>query len=61
MTVLMAFLGGRPAMISAAAGSMALVIVSLVRDYGAQYLMAATILCGLIMLLFGCMQGGQFD
>lgn len=32
LTVLMAFIGGRPAMISAAAGSMALVIVSLVRD-----------------------------
>ena len=35
-----------PAMISAAAGSMALVIVSLVRDYGPEYLMAAAVLCG---------------
>lgn len=59
LTVLMAFLGGRPAMISAAAGSMALVIVSLVRDYGAQYLMAATILCGLIMLLLGLLKVGN--
>ncbi len=59
LTVLMAFLGGRPAMISAAAGSMALVIVSLVRDYGAQYLMAATILCGLIMLLLGVCKVGN--
>ena len=59
LTVLLAFLGGRPAMISAAAGSMALVIVSLVRDYGAQYLMAATILCGLIMLLLGVCRVGN--
>ena len=53
LTVLLAFLGGRPAMISAAAGSMALVIVSLVRDHGPEYLMLATILCGIIMLIFG--------
>ena len=50
LTVLMAFLGGRPGMISAAAGSMAMVIVGLVRDYGPEYLMVATILCGVIML-----------
>lgn len=59
LTVLLAFLGGRPAMISAAAGSMALVIVSLVRDYGPEYLMAATILCGLIMLLLGALKVGN--
>lgn len=59
LTVLMAFLGGRPAMISAAAGSMALVIVSLVRDYGPEYLMAATILCGIIMLLLGVLRIGN--
>lgn len=59
LTVLMAFLGGRPAMISAAAGSMALVIVSLVRDYGPEYLMAATILCGVIMFVLGVMGIGN--
>lgn len=59
LTVLLAFLGGRPAMISAAAGSMALVIVSLVRDYGPEYLMLATILCGLIMLIFGILGIGN--
>lgn len=59
LTVLLAFLGGRPAMISAAAGSMALVIVSLVRDYGPEYLMLATILCGIIMLIFGILGIGN--
>ena len=59
LTVLMAFLGGRSAMISAAAGSMALVIVSLVRDYGPEYLMAATILCGVIMFVLGVLGIGN--
>ena len=59
LTVLLAFLGGRPAMISAAAGSMALVIVSLVRDHGPEYLMLATILCGIIMLIFGILSIGN--
>lgn len=59
LTVLLAFLGGRPAMISAAAGSMALVIVSLVRDYGPEYLMAATILCGVIMFVLGVLGIGN--
>ena len=59
LTVLLAFLGGRPAMISAAAGSMALVIVSLVRDYGPEYLMAATILCGVIMFVLGALGIGN--
>lgn len=59
LTVVLAFLGGRPAMISAAAGSMALVIVSLVRDHGADYLIAATILTGIFMILAGLMRVGS--
>ena len=59
LTVLMAFMGGRPAMISAAAGSMALVIVSLVRDYGPEYLMAATILTGIFMFILGLLKVGN--
>lgn len=59
LTVLLAFLGGRPAMISAAAGSMALVIVSLVRDHGPEYLMLATILCGIIMFILGVLGIGN--
>src|ERR1700722_14769938 len=44
MAVVIAFMGGRPAMISAATGAMALVMVTLVKDHGLQYLFAATIL-----------------
>ena len=53
MAVVIAFAGGRPAMISAATGAMALVIVTLVRDHGLQYLLAATLLCGVLQLLVG--------
>lgn len=53
MAVVISFTGGRPAMISAATGAMALLMVTLVKDYGLQYLLAATILCGLLQVLFG--------
>lgn len=53
IAVVISFIGGRPAMISAATGAMAIVIVSLVRDYGLQYLLAATILTGIIQIIFG--------
>ena len=59
LTVLMAFIGGRPGMISAAAGSMTMVIVSLVRDHGPEYLMVATILCGVIMCILGVLKVGN--
>jgi len=42
MAVAIAFTGGRPAMISGATGAMALVVVSLVKDHGVEYLLAAT-------------------
>ncbi|MGY1457075.1 SulP family inorganic anion transporter [Luteimonas sp. A534] len=51
IAVVTAFAGGRPGMISAATGAMALVMVVLVRDHGLQYLFAATILAGLLQLL----------
>lgn len=47
------FTGGRPAMVSAAAGSMALVMVSLIKNHGIQYMIAATILTGIIQLILG--------
>lgn len=47
------FTGGRPAMVSAAAGSMALVIANLVTTHGLNYMIAATILTGIIQLIFG--------
>lgn len=53
IAVIIAFVGGRPGMISAATGAMALVIVNLVADHGLQYLLAATILTGIIQVLFG--------
>ncbi|MCP1143342.1 SulP family inorganic anion transporter [Lysinibacillus endophyticus] len=56
IAVIIAFAGGRPGMISAATGAMALVIAPLVRDYGLQYLFAATILTGFIQILFGILK-----
>ncbi|MFP3916703.1 SulP family inorganic anion transporter [Lysinibacillus telephonicus] len=56
MAIIIAFAGGRPGMISAATGAMALVMVPLVRDYGLQYLFAATILTGIIQILFGVLK-----
>ncbi|AUD12867.1 MULTISPECIES: SulP family inorganic anion transporter [unclassified Planococcus (in: firmicutes)] len=53
IAVIIAFVGGRPGMISAATGAMALLMVPLVRDYGLEYLLAATILTGVIQILFG--------
>lgn len=53
IAIICAFFGGRPAMISAATGAMALVIVSLVKEHGLQYLLAATILTGIIQIIFG--------
>jgi SulP family sulfate permease len=58
IAVVIAFAGGRPAMISAATGAMALVMVTLVKDHGLQYLLAATILCGVLQLLAGALKLG---
>ena len=44
--IVIALFGGRPAMISAAAGSIALVVAPLVRDHGVEYLFAAGLLAG---------------
>ncbi len=54
--IVIAFTGGRPAMISGAAGSVALVAASLVRAHGLDYLLAATLLAGLLQLLFGVLR-----
>ena len=53
IAVVIAFTGGRPGMISAATGAMALVMVDLVRDHGLQYLLAATLLTGVLQMLAG--------
>jgi SulP family sulfate permease len=53
ISAVIAFTGGRPAMVSAAAGSMALVAAPLVRAHGLQYLLAATIAVGALMFVLG--------
>ncbi|HBM23343.1 MAG TPA: sodium-independent anion transporter, partial [Alcanivorax sp.] len=53
IAVVTAFTGGRPGMISAATGAMALLMVTLVRDHGLQYLLAATVLTGVLQIVFG--------
>lgn len=53
MAVVIAFTGGRPAMISAATAAMALLMITLVKTHGLQYLFAATILTGMLQILAG--------
>ena len=58
IATVIAFAGGRPGMISAATGAMALVMVTLVKDHGLQYLLAATVLTGVLQLLAGWLRLG---
>ncbi|WP_317450905.1 SulP family inorganic anion transporter [Alkalibacillus aidingensis] len=58
--VVIAFVGGRPGMISAATGAMALLMVDLVAEYGLQYLLAATILTGILQIVFGYLKLARF-
>jgi SulP family sulfate permease len=58
IAIVIAFAGGRPAMISAATGAMALVMVTLVREHGLQYLLAATLLCGALQIVAGALRLG---
>ncbi|RYH05004.1 MAG: SulP family inorganic anion transporter, partial [Alphaproteobacteria bacterium] len=51
IATVIAFVGGRPAMISAATAATAVLMVGLVRDHGVQYLFAATILMGVFQIL----------
>ncbi|WP_445004581.1 SulP family inorganic anion transporter [Halomonas mongoliensis] len=53
IAVIIAFAGGRPGMISAATGAMALLMVTLVRDHGLEYLLAATLLTGVLQIIAG--------
>ncbi|WP_430332034.1 SulP family inorganic anion transporter [Rhodococcus sp. ACT016] len=52
MAITIAFVGGRPAMVSAAAGATALVIAPLVASHGIDYLIAAVWLAGALQILF---------
>lgn len=67
IAVVISFMGGRPAMISAATGAMALVMIALVKplneahglDIALQYLFATTILCGIIQIIMGVLKLGS--
>ena len=56
IAVVIAFTGGRPGMISAATGAMALVMVDLVADHGLQYLLVATLLTGVLQIIAGVLK-----
>ncbi|ABS20898.1 SulP family inorganic anion transporter [Bacillus cytotoxicus] len=56
IAVTISFVGGRTGMISAATGAMALLMVTLVKDHGLQYLFAATILTGVVQIIFGVLK-----
>ncbi|HBG29675.1 MAG TPA: sodium-independent anion transporter, partial [Gammaproteobacteria bacterium] len=58
IAVLAAITGGRPGMISAATGAMALVMVTLVKEHGLQYLLAATVLTGVLQIIAGWLRLG---
>ncbi len=58
IATIIAFTGGRPGMISAATGAMALVMVMLVKEHGLQYLLAATVLTGLLQIIAGWLKLG---
>ena len=59
IAVVIAFVGGRPGMISAATGAMALVMVTLVKEHGLQYLLAATLLTGMLQIGAGYLRLGS--
>ena len=58
IAIVIAFTGGRPGMISAATGAMALVMVMLVKEHGLQYLLAATLLTGVLQIVAGWLRLG---
>ena len=60
IAVTIAFVGGRPAMISAATGAMALLMVTLVRDHGIEYLFAASLLTGVLQIGVGLLRLGRY-
>ncbi|SEO44962.1 SulP family inorganic anion transporter [Aquisalimonas asiatica] len=60
IAVVIAFTGGRPGMISAATGAMALLMVTIVTDHGVEYLFAATILTGVLQIIFGWLKLARY-
>ena len=60
VSLITSLIGGRPGMISGAAGSLAVVMVALVVQHGAEYLFATVVLMGVLQILFGLMKFGKF-
>ena len=60
IAVITAIVGGRPGMISAATAATAVLMVTLVRDYGLEYLLATTVLAGLLQIAAGFLKLGQY-
>lgn len=58
LSIIIAVFGGRPAMITAAAGSVALVAAPLIASHGLPYLFAAGLLAGVVQILFGLLRMG---
>ncbi len=58
IAVIVAITGGRPGMISAATAATAVLMVTLVKEHGLQYLLAATVLAGLIQIVAGIFKLG---
>ena len=59
IAVVISIVGGRPGMISAATGAMALLMVTLVKEHGLEYLLAATLLTGVLQILAGYLKLGE--
>ncbi|MFQ3229797.1 SulP family inorganic anion transporter [Reinekea sp.] len=59
IAVIISVVGGRPGMISAATGAMALLMVDLVAEHGIEYLWAATLLTGVIQIIAGYLKLGE--
>jgi len=59
ISVVIAFTGGRSGMISAATGAMALLMVTLVKEHGLEYLLAVTVLTGVLQILAGYLKLGS--
>ncbi|WP_418303193.1 SulP family inorganic anion transporter [Paenibacillus yonginensis] len=60
MAIIISLAGGRPGMISAATGAIALLVTGLVKDHGVEYLFAAAVLAGVIQILLGVLKLGRF-
>lgn len=59
IAVIISFVGGRPGMISAATGAMALLMITLVKEHGLEYLLAATLLTGVLQIAAGYLKLGD--